>query len=176
MIYHLILNTERKIILFLRNVINNSQYNFLDYLSKFLSSRKYHSIYFILLLFCKQPKTFSSFLIYFQLLSKILMCRYLSSSLKSVIKKDRPFVKSHDLILYDKDKKKSKSYSFPSNSVMNSYFFFYQLLNLIDFRFKYICPLFLSSIISIVKIRRGLHYTHDCLLSIFVSHLLTINL
>ena len=175
---YLIINTiyyyEELLILFIVKSTNcQDKYGIIDIISKYLSSRKYQSIYF-LLLFTFYFLNFINIQVFILPLIKILFVRYLSFKLKLYLQKNRPFVNNYKLLLNAKDIKKNKSYSFPSNSIVNTFSFYYIVFNdiinhIIQINLlNYIIYIFVI-IVGYTKIRRGLHYIHDVIFSVLLN-------
>ena len=158
----------------------NYGYGKIDKISKYLSSRKYQTLYFfILIIYC----LYINFNIYNLLnpLIKILFIRLFSYYIKNILKWNRPFVNNPALLINIKDNKKRKSYSFPSNSIINTFSFYYIIiydiiLNIINISIpNYLINIIIGIFVLIVgytKIKRGLHYIHDILLSCILSTLI----
>ena len=123
---------EEKLMLNLINItINHEKYGIIDKFSKYISSRKYQFIYFILISFItfRISDNYQTLLKLQLPFLKILFIRYTSYQIKLLFKLTRPFVNNPKLLINIKDLKKRKSFTFPSNSIVNTYSFFNIIIN-----------------------------------------------
>ncbi|VVU95400.1 PAP2 superfamily [seawater metagenome] len=103
--------------------------------------------------------------------------RFANKFVKNLFQIKRPYVLNDSLENVTIKKDKSKSYSFPSNSIQNSYVY-YSIL------FIYLVPSYLyvrlfvvgiiCSIIGFIKLLRALHYPHDIVVALIIGYLIVL--
>ena len=86
---------------------------------------------FQIMMFCNTFKNF----IKLYLLHKI--SKIINYNIKSFLQIRRPYINHTNIENVTIKKDKSKSYSFPSNSVQNTYIFYYSLLNMVFDNYSY---------------------------------------
>lgn len=122
------------------------------------------SIKFVLLMFYNLSKVFT--VIYFS--------KFINFQIKNFFKIQRPYLEDHKIQKITIKKDKSKSYSFPSNSIQNSLVFYTLVLNLVtqNYWFTKIIVYTIVSILGFIKTIRGLHYLHDIISGLIISNLI----
>lgn len=100
--------------------------------------------------------------------------KYVNFTIKNYFKIRRPYLEEKNIKKVTIKKDKSKSYSFPSNSIQNSLVFYTLIINLItnNIIFKNIIVYGIISILALIKTLRGLHYIHDILSGLLLSNLI----
>ena len=104
----------------------------------------------------------------------IYFSKYVNFTIKNYFKIRRPYLEEDNIKKVTIKKDKSKSYSFPSNSIQNSLVFYTLITNLItnNIIFKNMIIYGIISIIALIKTLRGLHYIHDILSGLLLAQLI----
>ena len=111
---------------------------------------------------------------FFKLYGIISISKFINYRIKHFCKIKRPYVEHNNIENITIRKDKSKSYSFPSNSIQNVYVLYYIVLNLVFPNNIYIIYVVytLVFLIGLIKTLRGLHYLHDIISALIISKLI----
>ena len=104
----------------------------------------------------------------------ICLSKFVNYQIKNFFKIQRPYLEDDKIKKITIRKDKSKSYSFPSNSIQNSLVFYTLILNLV------ISNIILTNfivygiifILGFIKTLRGLHYIHDILSGFLLANII----
>ena len=178
-----ILNIEIKFILLIQYLFNGPEKNLnIIKIGKIITNKQLQSeliIYSVLFLLIKNIYqngiNFMIVITCIKLFLKIHIIMYISKTInfhiKHAFKICRPFVEHNDIQNITIKKDKSKSFSFPSNSIQNSYVYYWIILNLISpySSINFIIMNIIILLLSFIKTIRGLHYLHDILSALFIG-------
>jgi len=123
-----------------------------------------------------QDLSFKIILVMLYNLSKVFTVIYFSKfvnfKIKNFFKIQRPYLEDHKIKKITIKKDKSKSYSFPSNSIQNSLVLYTLIFNLIteNYWFTKICVYSIVLLLGFIKTIRGLHYLHDIVSGLIISN------
>jgi membrane-associated phospholipid phosphatase len=104
----------------------------------------------------------------------IHLSKFINYQIKNFFKIQRPYLEDHKIKKITIKKDKSKSYSFPSNSIQNSIVFYTLILNLVtdNCNLKNIIVYGIVSTLGFIKTLRGLHYIHDILSGFLLANII----
>ena len=165
-----IFKKEEKLIFLIQSYLGHpNKYKYFINKTKIFTSLKYQKwIYFFFIIFL--PIKLSS-----KILISIIIARYIILNIKKKIKIKRPFIYNKNLKFTGK--RKDKSYSFPSMSIVGITILYGNLSNNYNNIFINNLYYFIFLFVSITRIFRGLHYFHDILISWIIGKIIiyTIN-
>ena len=107
----------------------------------------------------------------------IQLSRIINKYIKNFFQIRRPYVLDNKLKSVVINKDKSKSFSFPSNSIQNTFIVYSCLLHFFAYQYKYLHNYILfiiCGLISFIKLLRALHYPHDIIVGIIIAKILFI--
>lgn len=165
--------TEAIFILNLQKIFYTKEYNLIDKIAKFISSRKYRKIYLLIcLIYLLIKKDIYKVIILPKIFISGVLSRNINIFIKKIFKRPRPFMTYQEILVDPKVyEKKKNTYSFPSNSIQTSLIFYNILLRLLFDILPIQRNMFLFLILiitSLAKIIRGLHYLTDIFFSILI--------
>jgi hypothetical protein len=178
-----IFNIEIKFIILIQYLFKGPEKNLnIIKCGKIITNKQYQNqliSYSVLFAFIKSifadGISFTAVRIFIEIFLKIHFIMYGSKTINFHIKQTckicRPYLEDTNIQNITIKKDKSKSFSFPSNSIQNSYVFYWLILNLIS-PYSYINFTIISIIIgllSFIKTIRGLHYLHDIISALFIG-------
>ena len=104
----------------------------------------------------------------------LYLSKYINYKIKNCFKISRPYLENNKIENVTIKKDKSKSYSFPSNSIQNSFVFYSSILELVIPNSNLIYYLVYGIIImlGIIKTIRGLHYLHDIISGLIIANII----
>lgn len=111
---------------------------------------------------------------FFKIFCTIHFSKFINYKIKNYFKIQRPYLEDLNIKKITIKKDKSKSYSFPSNSIQNSFVTYSLILNMItnNIIFKNITVYSIVLVLAFIKTLRGLHYIHDILSGLLLSNLI----
>jgi len=112
---------------------------------------------------------------YIKIIILLSTAKFINQIVKNSFKIKRPYVINNELLNVVITKDKSKSFSFPSNSVQNSFIFYNVLFKTFFYNYEYLRIIIVSIMIiyiSFIKMLRALHYPHDILASIILGRII----
>ena len=181
-----ILNIEIKFIVLIQYLFNGPEENLLLIkIGKFFTNNhlqneiiKYSVIYDCLRKLYYGMELFLVIKLLFINIIKIHFIMYCSKTINYTIKHTfkipRPYLKETKIQKITIKKDKSKSYSFPSNSIQNSFVFYWNILNTLTPN-SIINNWIIYSIIfllAFIKTLRGLHYLHDIIPGLIIANMI----
>ena len=100
--------------------------------------------------------------------------KFINNQIKNYFKIQRPYLEDLNIKKITIKKDKSKSYSFPSNSIQNSFVTYSLIFNMItnNIILKNITVYSIVLVLAFIKTLRGLHYIHDILSGLLLSNLI----
>jgi len=180
------INIEIKFIVLIQYLFNGPEENLLLIkLGKFFTNNHLHNeiIKYTVIYDCFRKyyygMTISSIIqfLFFNII-KIHLVLYISKSINYTIKHTfkipRPYLKESNIQKITIKKDKSKSYSFPSNSIQNSYVFYWNIFNTLhpDSLIGFWIINFIILLLAFIKTLRGLHYLHDIIPGLIIANLI----
>ena len=119
---------------------------------------------------------FLKYICFYQYFSVIIqISRVINKYIKNYFQIRRPYVLDEKLKSVIINKDKSKSFSFPSNSIQNTFIVYSCLLHFFapQYYFVHNYILFMvCGLISFIKLLRALHYPHDIIVGIIIAKIL----
>lgn len=104
----------------------------------------------------------------------LYLSKYINFKIKNLFKISRPYLENSKIENVTIKKDKSKSYSFPSNSIQNSFVFYSSILELLipNSNLIYYLVYSITIMLGIIKTIRGLHYLHDIISGLIIANII----
>ena len=156
------------LIKFCKIFTNEVYHNWLTILVSFykiiLYYYQYNLSYIMIFIFLKE---------YLKLKMIFSFSKFINYKIKNFFKIRRPYVNNDNIEKIVIKKDKSKSFSFPSNSVQKCTVFYYTLLNTFKFNISNnFIVMLIVILLSYIKTLRGLHYLHDIFSGLIIGSLI----